>query len=295
LLTNEAEFITIEGLKKIGLKAIEKISDLELSLRADSALHLVYQGLQEIGLKAAEKGLSNETSAVLKSLEQIGLKCAEKRLDECTLERYGFIKDGGRSVTIEVMEAIKEIGVKAADKKLEKFSGFPVAVDAITGLLRIGLYAIKCDLSDDTVLASCSGLFKIGIKVAEKRLGFLGNPIGLIIDTSAFSEEETLRDKTHVVDDLKEIAKQAYEKKLQKTASCSMVYLWILGTFVRKYYPEDDAREMATKIRNSNRQVIRDLFGNNDIREKAKEWIKINCPQLESELKAFEGLYEPLS
>ncbi len=164
-------------------------------------------------------------------------------------------------------------------------------VDAIKGLESIGVKAIEYDLSDDTVSASCSGLFEIGVKVAEAKLGLLGNPMGLLLDTSLMPEEENLFDKTHVVENLKEIAHKAYEKKYKETPRLSMVYLWILGAIVMKQHP-DDAREMAAKLRNSNKRVIKDLIGNNDIRERAREYINNQYKELKDDLRAFEVLYD---
>lgn len=293
LLTNEgSEIITIEGLKDIGLKAIDKKFDWQLSLRDDSVLHLVYRGLKDIGLKVVEKGLSNATFSVLKCLEQIGLKCAEKRLDEDILQRCGFVTVGGSSITKEVMEALKEVGVEAADKELEKFSGFPAVVPAITGLKKIGLLAVDNDLTDYTVSISCVGLLDIGIKVVEKKIGFLGNPLGLLFITpSELKFEEDLRDETYVIENLKQIANRAYKKdKFKETSRISMVNIWVLGAFVKKYLPEY-AEEMAKNLNESKMQVIKDLFGSKDIREKAIKYIEERFPELNDELSAFEKLY----
>lgn len=259
---------------------------------SESKVIEIIEGLKNIGLKAVDEKLANATFHVLRCLGKIGLDCVKKKLDGESLQSYGFV-GGGRlpGATSEVLKGLKEIGVKAADNKLEIAKSLPVAVDAIVGLESIGVMAIEYDLSDDTVSASCSGLFEIGVKVAEIKLGVFNNPMGLIIDTSSMPEKENLFDKTRVVENLKEIADKAYKKKFDETPKLSMVYLWILGAFVMKHYP-DHAIKMAENLRKSNKQVIRELFENNDIRKRAGKYIYDQYKDLEDDLKDFEDLYD---
>jgi len=151
----------------------------------------IIEGLKNIGLKAAEKELTNATFAVLHRLEEIGLKCTEKKLDGVSPKEVGFMGAGQFfSATEEVLDALREVGIKAADKKLEKFNDFPVAEVAIAGLYKIGLHAIDSDLSVSTVSKSCYGLFEIGKKVVEKKIGSLGNQTRLLFILSSEIKSE---------------------------------------------------------------------------------------------------------
>jgi hypothetical protein len=72
-----------------------------------------------------------------------------------------------------------------------------------------------------------------------------------------------------------------------------MEYLWVLGGFVNKYLPEY-AAEMATQLKKSKKQVIRDLFASENIRESARKYIEDRFPELKGELNAFEDIYNNL-
>ncbi len=186
--------------------------------------------MKNLGNNVADKEWADATFTTLEELKEIGLNCTKKKLDGA---QSPFI-----SATENILDGLKEVGVKAADKELERAKGFPVAAEAIRSLERIGVDAIDGDLSDDTVSASCLGLFEIGFKVAEKKLGYHGNPVGLIIRDPEISEEKYFTVNHQIVENIKEIANKAYGKnrnKFRDTSEGSMVYLWALGASVNKY------------------------------------------------------------
>lgn len=287
-------------------------------------------GLRKIGLKASDKELGNVIINTVYALKELGLKCVEKRLDgdPCSmgvgviptldfvfeqhlsstenknvakiLGRPDFSRLGmGRILSLmqTVLMALGEIGISEIDViKLKKHPIVDfVPSSTIDKLKEIAIKAIDIGISDDTVVLSSFGLFRIGVKATKERLSIRS-----------------------VIINLEEIANSAYEKDIIEfkiTYESSLVYLWILGAFVNKYSPQY-SKDMASQIKKSNKKVIKDLFGNEDIRTKAREYILMsresiknnrhlingssklideleafNDPKLIDELKVFKTLY----
>lgn len=274
-------------------------------------------GLQIIGLNAIDNEWKQTTfENIISGLKQIGLKSIEKRLDGIPISMgvdtipplglvimrsfnsfkakeipklfgsFDFIgMSRAFSVTQEVLLALGDIGVKATDKESKKYYvKVAVASSVLFRLEEIGISAVDKGLSDGTVSLSSFGMFRIGAKAAKFRLSFTDRG-----DWLAHS----------VAINLQKIACIAYEKdkvKFKTTCDSSMVYLWVLGAFVKKYLPEY-AKDMAITLKKSSKS-FHDLFGTEDIRMKAKEYI-LACidiektyldkyPNLIDELEAFE-------
>lgn len=215
------------------------------------------------------------TLDIMSGLLKIGKKCAEKNLDVAT---------------INVLDALKEIAFWAAegkltDKKVDKFRDITADIVniAMAFLTQIGIVTIERDLSNDTILSSSKDLFEIGIKV---------------LNVSKESKTFTLSDKWMIKDvkkNLEEIADKAYEtnrSKFENVYETSLVYLWILGAELNNI--DDVDEDIASLFKKSDKSVMKE-FGSEKIRKRARKSIKEEYPQLEDELKAFEGLYDASS
>jgi hypothetical protein len=204
-------------------------------------------------------------------LQKIGLISVEKKLSRTTKE---------------ILEALKEIGVEAAliearvkgTGKVETFVFAPaddVLIYSLAGLKEIGIIAIETDFRKDVVSLSSDGLFNVGIFVARRVPGTRGAM--LIFD---------------VFKNLEEIANKAYEKNgFEDVRDSSLKYLWFFGAFYKNKSP-DYAKGMASDFKKSNIHVMKDLFGSEKIRNKARDYVKNKFPGLIDELKGFEELYD---
>jgi len=159
-------------------------------------------------------------------------------------------------------------------------------MSAVEGLANIADNSTK-KLNDDAVSASLTAMVIIGIgNLRNKSLG-----AGL---------------EGIVVIRLTEVANEAYlvdKKRFKKSIELSLINLWIIGAFVSKNNPEL-AKHMVKLIRDSNKQVIADLFNANEICSKVElifsieenqfALFRINYPDLPSELKEELDSFEKL-
>ena len=256
----------INELAELGESAandIHKSHELQTTIK-------VIRELRNIGIGVAEKEWEHQTKEVLVGLREIGSKAVKKRLDDATEE---------------VLEALTEVGIKAADKKLLVKRGEgedSVASFAIDGLIKICVKAINKELSDSIINQFPYSLLRIGVKAAERNLGWLGNPIGLI--------EEV---KTGLI----EIGDNAYKKdETKKVSRDSMVCLWILGASVQKYLPDHD-ENMAMDLKGRDIKVIRNLFEKeyNNAKDYANKYANKILPPLTSDLETFLETYKSCS
>lgn len=227
--------------------------------------------LEEVS-KVVWKNLIFET---IYGLQKIGKKCAEKNLDIATME---------------VLDALKEIAIratigKATDKQSDRFNDITVdiVIRSMAVLTQIGIVAIERDLSNNTILSSPNSLFEIGIKV---------------LNVSKKSKTFNLSDRwmmLDVKDNLEKIADKVYEKnksKYENIYESSLVFLWILGARLNSIPIEDN--DIASVFKKSDKSVMKE-FGNERIRMMTRKYIKEKYSTLqilESELNAFEGLYD---
>lgn len=272
---------------------ISKLSE-ELAMAVDSnhkatSLNRVSE-LLELGKSAADDVMENETIKIVKNLKDMGVEVTEKGWGDIAREIVYALKEIGLKnadknldgATREVLEALRKIGIKAADKVADEKLVNDVIINAVVGLREIGIGAIDNDLSDGTVLDSTYGLYDIGSKGVEKKLGLFHSADLIIVPVI---------EKENLIKVLLEIANKAYEKnekKFKNASENSMMYLWALGAYVKKYLPQY-AEEMALQLNKSNKRVIRELFGHQDIRERAMNWVPA---PLKDALKAFEDLYD---
>ena len=181
----------------------------------------------------------------------------------------------------KIMAELKEIGVKASVES-QFAHGFAVASPALLGLKTMGMRAIDNDLSDGTVSMSSYCMYKIGIASIKESLDIVNE----------VQKNFMLLD--FVVEFLETIANKAYMKdknKFKNSYESSLGFLWILGAYSNKYLP-NYAKYMASGLKKSNKSVIIDTFGSEDIRKGVKEFLK-NSEVIE-ELKAFEELYDKI-
>lgn len=246
--------------------------------------------LVELGESAADDVMENETIKIVKNLKDMGVEVTEKGWGDIAREIvYALIEIGLKNAdknldgaTREVLEALRKIGIKSADKVADEKLVNDVIINAVVGLREIGIGAIDNDLSDGTVHDSTYGLYDIGINAVEKKLR-LFNPGDFII--------VSVVEKENLIGVLLEIANKAYEKnekKFKNASEASMMYLWALGAYVKKYLPQY-AEEMALQLNKSNKRVIRESFGHQYIRKRAMNWVPA---PLKDALKAFEDLYD---
>lgn len=241
----------------------------------------IIDGLGDIGLKVAEKEWVSPTSNILFVLTQIGEKVVENKLDGIHSGLFGFIPNERLfSETKDILDALTEVGLKATDKKLiEATAEYPIAFHAIKGLQNIGVKAIDNNLSAYTIRSSPFGILKIGIKAAEKNLGMLGDPIGLLEETR---------------NSLIEIGIKA-QGNFEEITHSSMQYLWVLSAYVQKYHSADGeawARSLRTKLEE---MAATSLFENEfqDAREyleHIRQFPRL-FPDLGNEIMDFESLY----
>lgn len=133
-----------------------------------------------------------------------------------------------------------------------------------------------------TIRFSPYGILRIGIKAAEKNLGMLGDPIGLLEETR---------------NSLIEIGTKA-QANFKEITHSSMQYLWVLSAYIQKCHPADTeiwARNLKIKLEETN---ATDLFENEF--EDAKKYLE-NIqqfqrlfPDLGNEFADFESLYRAI-
>ncbi len=250
----------------------------------DYKVSFIINGLGDIGKKITEKEWVGPTNNILFALTKIGEKVVENKLDGTRSELFGFIpNEMFFSETKDILDALTEVGLKAADKKLiEETVEFPVAFHSIKCLQNIGVKAIDNKLSVYTIRFSPYGILRIGIKAAEKNLGMLGDPIGLLEETR---------------NSLIEIGIKA-QANFKEITHSSMQYLWVLSAYVQKCHPADTeiwARNLKIKLEETN---ATDLFENE--LEDAKKYLE-NIqqfqrlfPDLGNEFADFESLYRAI-
>ncbi len=246
----------VRELAKLGISAAEEMLE-------NKTIEIIDTYLRRIGIEVTNIGWGSVVECTKSGLIKIGLKCTERELD-------GVDRNGWRNSPIKIaIKAIRELEVEA----IEKFKDYNISKsqNTIEILTTIGTQAIDNDLSDDTIYEASIGLSEIGVKVTGNRL---------LINS--------------VFDGLVGIPNKAYKKdqvKFKKTIEQSLISLWIICASENKY----DSQYTKTNIYNfkaAKSQVIIDLFGSEEIRGKARKYIKEKYPQLESELKTFEELYD---
>ena len=296
----EAYLKTIKGLGEIGLEATTKEKELGASVS-----DIIYV-LEEIGLKCAEKGLDGVPlpgelgtpripSLNILANEQFykstKIQVVPRKFDHLfheTTHRMGRIY----SPIQEALTALGWIGIEAINKNLHKY---PIKISGVPSskeLKKIAMNAINNNLSDSTVVLASFYLFILGVKVRNER--------------SLFARQ--LPHIYYIMDDLLDIADNAYEKdriKFKNTYEASLVYIWVLGAFVNKCQ-DKYAKDIALHLKKSNKQIIRNLLGNEEIRIKSTKFLEeckefliksredsgsmINrYPKLIDELKVFDN------
>jgi len=287
-LIQDAEDAINENKQGAIKKIINKLSYLAgkdfIEHNYDYKVNFIINGLHDIGMKTTEKEWVDLTVNILRRLTEIGETVVKNKLDGIRLERFVFIhNEMFLSETKDILDALTEVGLKAADKKLINGTvEFPVAFYAIEGLQNIGVKAIDNKLSVDTIRFSPIGILRIGIKAAEKNLGMLGDPIGLLEETR---------------NSLIEIGIKA-QANFKEITHSSMQYLWILSAYVQKCHPADTeiwARNLKVKLEETD---ATDLFENEleDAKkylENIKQFQKI-FPNLGNEFADFESLYRAI-
>ncbi|MFA4955941.1 MAG: hypothetical protein WC556_03085 [Candidatus Methanoperedens sp.] len=268
----------INELVELGISAVNEMSENETTkiviklknagqefafMGWDDVTNIKSDTFGEYNEEFAGKGWGRIAYDVLYGLQKIGSKSIERKLDRTTKE---------------VMWALTEIGVQAVlkeDKEIGKADRVQLVVHIIARLKEFGINAINSEFNNDIVSTSLEGLFKIGIKNAMK---------------NSFLEQMIL---VSVMSNIEEIADKAYEKNREKFKNqyeSSLMYLWIFWAFI-KNDPNFDIKEMASDLRKSEKHVMKE-FGNENIRSKAREFIKNFFPTLINELKAFEEMYD---
>ena|GEM_PF-6605642 len=217
-------------------------------------------------------------------MEKIGLISVEKKLDKTFMDSVQFVWEI-TTVVNDVLTGLKDIEIKSVDKKLEIHRGNPITLSAILGLRKIGIRAIDNHFDDFSISASSLGLYEIGIEVIKNNLKHFDDPVGLILSRGSLS-------KYIIVKNLEEIANVAYKKdrkKYEKTIEDSMIYLWVLGAFINKYFPLY-TNLMINELKESNTLVIQTQFEKNS--NKAKHFIDEKCLELIKELSEFEKVWK---
>ena len=234
--------------------------------------------IKNLGKSSIDKGWGDITSDTFDGIIKVGLKSIEKKL---------------HNPTIEVINALKEMAITSQYKsiiEIEKTGmsgGLNYAtMSAVEGLANIADNSTK-KLNDDAVSASLTAMVIIGIgNLRNKSLG--AGLEGLVVTR------------------LMEVANEAYlvdKKRFKKSIELSLINLWIIGAFVSKNSRES-AKHMVKLIRDSNKQVIADLFNANEICSKVElifsieenqfALFRINYPDLPSELKEELDSFEKL-
>ena len=205
-----------------------------------------------------------------------------KIINESNLKNFEFYGiERFSSFPQKIMAELKDIGVKASVES-QFAHGFAIASPALRGLETMGIRAIDNDLSDGTVSMSSYCMYKIGIASIKESLDIVNEV------------QKNFMILDFVVEFLETIANKAYLKdknKFKNSYESSLGFLWILGAYSNKYLP-NYAKYMASGLKKSNKSVIIDTFGSEDIRKGVKEFLK-NSEVIE-ELKAFEELYDKI-
>lgn len=204
-----------------------------------------------------------------------------KDLEHCGIERF-------YSLPQEVMMRLLEIGTTAAVKS-QYAQGLAIASATLSEVASIGINAIHKNLSDGTVSMPSYCIYKIGIVSIKDGPDFID-----VKDSRNMVNEfrKGLMLLPYVIEILEEIANEAYlvnESKYKNSYESSLAFLWILGVSASKYLP-NYAKEMASELKKSDKEVIKDEFGSEYIREEMREYFK--DPVCMKELKAFEELYD---
>lgn len=247
----------------------------------DYRVSFIINGLRDIGIKVAEKEWVGPTSNTLFALNEIGEKVVENKLDGRPSELFGFIpNERFFSETKDILEALTEVGLRATDKKLiEGTVEFPAAFHAIQGLQNVGLKAMDNNLSVYTIRLSTFGILRIGIKAAEKNLGFLGDPLGLLEETR---------------NSLIEVGTKAHGN-FEEITHLSMQYLWVLSAYVQKYHLADTevwALKLKIKLEEmaATDQFESEFQDAKEYLEHIKTFPRL-LPDLGDEITDFESLY----
>ena len=200
--------------------------------------------IKNLGKSTIDKGWGDIASDTFDGITKVGIKSIEKKLP---------------NLTIKVINALKEMAIRSQYqsiieiKKTGMSGGLNNATQsAVEGLAKIADYSTKKS-NDDTVSASLTAMVIIGIRnLSNKSLG--AGLEGLI----------AIR--------LMEVANEVYlidKRRFKKSIELSLINLWIIGAFVSKRSSEL-AKHMAKLIRDSNKQVIDDLFNGNEICSKVE-------------------------
>lgn len=245
----------------------------------DYRVSFIINGLGDIGLIVAEKEWVSPTRDTLFALNEIGVKVVENKLDGIQSELFGFIpNERFFSETKDILDALTKVGLKVTDKKLiEANAEYPIAFHAIKSLQNIGIKAIDNNLSVHTIRDAPFGILRIGAKAAEKNLGMLGDPIGLL---------EEARNS------LIEIGTKAHANFEEITHS-SMQYLWVLSAYVQKYHQADAevwAKDLKSELKNMADQFESESQDAKKYLEHIKNFPAV-FPDLGNEITDFESLY----
>jgi hypothetical protein len=250
----------------------------------DYKVSFIINGLGDIGIKITEKEWVGPANNILFELTKIGEKVVENKLDGIRSELFGFIpNERFFSETKDILDALTEVGLRATDKKLiEGTVEFPIALHAIHGLQSIGLKAIDNNLSIYTIRFSPFGILRIGVKAAEKNLGMLGDPLGLL---------EEARNS------LIEIGTKAHGNFFEITRS-SMQYLWVLSAYVQKYHLAD-TEVWALKLKHKLEETTATVLFENEFQEAKKYLENIKqfqklFPDIGDEIDNFESIYRAI-
>jgi len=192
-------------------------------------------------------------------------------------ERFGI----GRysSLPQQAMKELNKIGVKAATDS-QYAQGFAIASSSLNELVNIGVSSIDNDLSDGTVSMCSYCIYSMGRSTVDEGV-------------DAISEYHKLTMLLpYVLEGLENIANRTYIKgknKFENSYKASLGFIWILGVYSSRYLPKY-AENMASELKKSEIQVIKDEFGSEDIRKDVREYFKKK--DFTEEIKKFEDMYD---
>ena len=225
--------------------------------------------------------LSDEYGKCPESLECYDIVGIPKKIENehhlKDFERFGV----GRytSLSQQAMKEIKEIGVKAAADS-QYAQGFAIASSSLNELVNIGVSSIDNDLSDGTVSMCSYCIYSMGRSTVDEGV-------------DAISEHHKLTMLLpYVLGGLENIANRAYKKdkdKFENSYKASLGFIWVLGVYSSRYLPKY-AENMASELKKSEIQVIKDKFGSEDIRKDVREYFKKK--DFSEEVKKFEYMYD---
>ncbi len=308
VLGGDALFNTISGLQKIGLKctdknlegatkealdalreiairaASSKTTDKKLDKNRDITAEIVIYamaGVKEIGIVAIDRDLSNDiVSSSSKGLFEIGNRVFR------VSKKLGYFSLNEQIIISGVIKNLEEIADKAYEKNRNKFKN--VYEGSLVYLWILGANSTHMTdylFSWDEIPGNDNGRL-IDFLKQDLDIAWIREP-----NIEKIDNDQTIK----VSDEQKSLSLRLNDErtKVELKIDGDITYEFITKEKNGKLniYSLNSPKEIASLFKTSDKHVMKE-FGSEKIRNKAKEYIKEKCLQLESELKAFEGLYD---